>query len=87
MMKPLGKRILVRVLEPPSVTPGGILLPEAAKEEPQEAEVLEVSDEVTAAVEVGDRIIFERFMGTKVDVEDGQEIVILHMDNVWARRI
>jgi chaperonin GroES len=78
--RPLGDRVLVRRVEEEAKTKGGIIIPDTAKEKPQEGEVLAVGpgarDEdgkrVELDVKVGDRILFGKWSGTevKIDLED-----------------
>lgn len=91
MLKPLGDRVVVKVLEEEEVTKGGIVLPDTAKEKPQKAEVIAVGpgkllDNGTRApmeVKVGDKIIFAKYGGTEVKV-DGEEYLILRESDILA---
>ena len=90
-LKPLGDRIVVKVLSEEMKTKGGIVLPDTAKEKPTEGEVLAVGtgkilDNGTkqpVEVKVGDRIIFSKYAGTEVKV-DGEELVIFSERDVLA---
>ncbi len=86
VIEPLGNRVLVRVLEMETTTPGGILLPETAKDKPQEGVVEAVGDaeEMMTDLQVGDRIIFAKYSGTEIRL-DGEEYLILNEDDVLAR--
>lgn len=91
MLKPLGDRIIVQTSVAEEVSSGGIILPDSAKEKPQEGEVIAVGpgklldSGKTAPVEVkvGDKVIYSKYGGTDVKV-DGQEYVILRQDDVLA---
>ena len=91
MLKPLGDRIVIRPTEAEEVTKGGIVLPDAAKERPQEGEViavgtgkvLETGAKIPMEVKVGDKIIYSRYGGTEVKI-GGEEYVILRQDDVLA---
>jgi chaperonin GroES len=91
MLKPLGDRIIAKALAAETVTAGGILLPDSAKEKPQEAEVvavgpgtqLESGKVAPMDVKVGDKIIYGKYAGTEVKV-DGEEYVILRQEDVLA---
>jgi len=91
-IKPLGDRILVKVLEAQEKTKGGIVLPDTAKEKPQEAEVVAVGQGKTLEtgkvqlleVKVGDKILFGKYSGTEVSTKDGQEYLILKEEDVLA---
>jgi chaperonin GroES len=90
-VKPLGDRILVRRVEEDEVQRGGIIIPETAKEKPQQAEVLavgsgRVNDEgkrIPLEVKAGDRILMGKYAGTEVKL-DGEECLILREDDVLA---
>ncbi len=86
VIEPLGNRVLVRVLEMESTTPGGILLPETAQDKPQEGVVEAVGDteEMMTDLQVGDRILFAKYSGTEIRL-DGQDYLILNEDDVLAR--
>lgn len=90
-IQPLADRIMVKVLEAKEVTKGGIVLPDTAKEKPQEAEVIaigkgKVSDEgktIVPEVKVGDKILFGKYTGTEITVE-GKEYLILKEEDILA---
>jgi chaperonin GroES len=89
-IKPLGDRIVIKVLEKEEKTKGGIVLPETAKEKPQKGEVLAVGSgeiidgkKVPLEVSVGDKIIFSKYAGTEVKMDD-QEYLILRQSDVLA---
>jgi chaperonin GroES len=91
-IKPLGDRILVRrVEEEGEVKRGGIIIPDTAKEKPQEGEVLAVgpgrlTDEgkrIPLEVKTGDKILMGKYAGTEVKL-DGEECLILREDDVLA---
>ena len=82
-LKPLGDRIVVKVLEREEKTKGGLYLPDTAKEKPTEGEViatgsgkvLDNGQKLPIEVKVGDRIIFSKYAGTEVKL-DGEDYVI-----------
>ena len=82
--RPLGDRVLVRRVEEEAKTKGGIIIPDSAKEKPQEGEVLSIGpggrDEQGKLhpldVKVGDRILFGKWSGTEVKL-DGEELMIM----------
>ena len=90
-LKPLGDRIVVRVLEAEEKTASGIVLPDKAKEKPQEGEVvavgkgkvLENGSRQEVEVKVGDKVIFSRYAGAEVKVK-GEEYLILRQDDILA---
>ncbi len=90
-LKPLGDRIVVKVVEELEKTKGGIVLPDTAKEKPQEAEVAAVGpgarnekgDRIPMEVKVGDRVIFAKYSGTEFK-QDDEEYLILRESDVLA---
>ena len=87
--RPLGDRVLVRRVEEEAKTKGGIIIPDTAKEKPQEGEVLAVGpgarDEsgkrVEMDVKTGDRILFGKWSGTEVKV-DGEDLIIMKESDI-----
>jgi len=90
-LKPLSDRVVVKVLEAEEKTASGIVLPDKAKEKPQEGEVvavgagkvLENGSRMEMDVKVGDKILFSRYAGTEVKVK-GDEYLILRQDDILA---
>jgi chaperonin GroES len=90
-LKPLADRVVVKKLEAEEKTAGGIVLPDSAKEKPQQAEVLAIGpgkiDEKGARqpmeVKVGDKVLFAKYSGTEVKIE-GTEYVILAERDILA---
>jgi len=91
-MKPLADRIIVKPLEAQETTKGGIVLPDTAKEKPQEGKVVAVgkgkvsdSGQVQALeVKVGDRILYGKYSGTEITTQEGEELLIMREDDVFA---
>ena len=91
-LKPLADRIIVKPLEAEDVTKGGIVLPDTAKEKPQEGEVVAVGDgkvldngQVKAlTVKVKDRILYGKYSGTEITTKDGEELLIMRESDVLA---
>ena len=91
---PLGDRIVVKPIEREEVTKGGIILPDTAKEKPQEGEIIAVgpgklNDEgtrITMDVKVGDKVIYAKYAGTEVEI-DGEKLLIMHDSDIMAKRI
>jgi chaperonin GroES len=87
--KPLGSRVLVEPIEQEEVTASGIVLPETAKEKPQQGKVLaagpgdrnEDGDRVEMDVKVGDTILFAKYSGTEVKM-DGKKLLILRESDI-----
>ncbi len=90
MIKPLGDRVVLRALEREEKTSSGIVLPDTAKEKPQEAEVVAVGPGryedgklVAVDVKVGDRVIFSKYAGTEVKY-DGTEYLVVRESDILA---
>jgi chaperonin GroES len=87
--RPLGDRVLVKRVEEEAKTKGGIIIPDTAKEKPQEGEVLAVGpgarDEngkrVELDVKAGDRILFGKWSGTEVKI-DGEDLIIMKESDI-----
>jgi chaperonin GroES len=87
--KPLGGRVLVEPIEQEDITAGGIILPETAKEKPQEGKILAVGpgdrdDEgkrIPLDVKVGDKVLFAKYSGTEVKM-DGKKLLILRESDI-----
>ena len=83
-IRPLGSRVLLRVLEEESVTTSGIVLPDTAKETPQRGEVVAVGDdEDLIKVEPGDVVLYPKYTGTEVRV-GGDDHLILEATDLLA---
>lgn len=88
---PLHDRVLVKRLEEKEVVKGGIIIPDTAKEKPQEGEVvavgagrLEKGERIPLDVKAGDRILFGKYSGNEIKIED-QEYLILKEDEILAK--
>jgi chaperonin GroES len=87
-IKPLGDRVVVRVIEEEERTSSGIVLPDTAKEKPQQGEViavgtgktLEKKKKVDLEVEEGDRIIFSKYAGTEVNLQTDEYLILRDSD-------
>jgi chaperonin GroES len=90
-LKPVGDKILIKRVEAEGKTPGGILLPDAAKEKPKEGKVIALGDgkrlesgkSVKFQVKVGDRVLFSSFAGTEVKA-DGEEYLLMSEEDILA---
>lgn len=85
-IEPLGARVLVKAIESDSKTPSGLVLPETAKEKPQEGIVEAIGSEQDMMTDLaaGDKVLFERYSGTQVKL-NGDEHLILAEDEILAR--
>jgi chaperonin GroES len=90
-LKPLGGRVIVEPIEQEEMTAGGIILPETAKEKPQEGKVLaagpgerdEDGERIPMEVQVGDRVLYAKYSGTEVKM-DGKKLLILRESDILA---
>ena len=89
-VKPLGDRVVIKNIEVNETVKGGILLPGTAKEKPQMAEVLAVGPggmvdgkEVKMQVSVGQKVIYSKYAGTEVKVDD-KELIIVRQSDILA---
>jgi chaperonin GroES len=90
-LKPLGDRIVVRQLDPQEKTKSGLVLPDTAKEKPQEAKVIAVGtgrlldDGAVKPLEIrnGDRVLYGKYSGTEVSIQ-GEDYLILREEDVLA---
>ena len=87
---PLGDRVVIKALVAEETTKSGIVLPGQAKEKPQQAEVIAVGPggvvdgkEVKMEVAVGDQVIYSKYAGTNVKLED-EEYIIVKQDDILA---
>jgi chaperonin GroES len=90
-LKPLGSRVIIDPIEQEEMTAGGIILPETAKEKPQEGHVLAVGpgdrDEkgvrVPMDVKAGDKVLFAKYSGTEIKL-DGRKLLIMRESDLLA---
>ncbi|TFB13688.1 co-chaperone GroES [Filobacillus milosensis] len=91
MLKPLGDRVIVEVVEQEEQTASGIVLPDSAKEKPQEGKIVAVGsgrvtdngEKVELEVKQGDHVIYSKFAGTEVK-QDGNEYLVLRESDILA---
>jgi len=91
MLKPLGDRIIVKAVPAEEITAGGIVLPDSAREKPQEGDVIAIGPgsqlpsgkKAPMDVKVGDRVVYGKYAGTEVKV-GAEEYVILRQEDVLA---
>jgi chaperonin GroES len=90
-VRPLHDRLIIRRIEEKETVKGGIIIPDSAKEKPQEGEVIAVGNgkvlengtELALDVKAGDKILFGKYSGTDIKI-DGEEYLILREDEVLA---
>lgn len=88
MLKPVGDRVVIRVLEQEEKTASGIFLPDTAKEKPSQGEVIAVGSgkllddgkRLALDVKVGDKIIFSKYAGTEVKFEGTDYLIVSERD-------
>ncbi len=91
-IQPLADRIVVKPLDAQEVSKGGIVLPDTAKEKPQEGKVVAVGKgKVTEEgklkaleVRVGDRVLYGKYSGTEITTKQGDELLIMREEDVFA---
>jgi chaperonin GroES len=85
-IEPLGARVLVLPIEGEAQSPGGVLLPETAKEKPQQGTIEAIGDaeEMTTDLKVGDRVLFPKYTGTEIKYE-GKTYLLMNEEDVLAR--
>jgi len=92
-LEPLGDRVVVRPIEREEMTKSGIVLPDTAKEKPQEGKVLAVGPgrlaedgkRIAMDIKVGDEVLYVKYGGTEVKI-DGEELMILRESDILAKR-
>ena len=91
-IQPLGDRVVIKALEAEDKTKGGIVLPDTAKEKPQEGKVvavgkgkvLENGTKQPLEVKVGDRVLYAKYSGTEITTKEGEELLIMREEDVLA---
>ena len=92
-LQPLGDRVVVKPIEKEGKTKSGIYLPDTAKEKPQEGEVVAVGPgrgtedgkRVAMDVKVGDRVLYAKYGGTEIKIDD-EELMILRESDILAKK-
>lgn len=88
---PLHDRVAVKRIEEDAKTPGGIIIPDSAKEKPSEGEIVAIGtgyindngDTRPLAVKVGDRVLFSKWSGTEITI-DGQEVLVMKESDIMG---
>ena len=91
-LKPLGDRLIVKALDEETTTASGIVLPDTAKEKPQQGEVLAVGEgkldddgkRIPLDVEKGDEVLYSKYGGTEIKV-DGEDLLVLRESDILAK--
>ena len=92
-LQPLGDRVVVKAIQREEKTKGGIVLPDTAKEKPQEGKVIAVGPgklaedgkRIAMEVKVGDSIIYAKFAGTEIKLDD-EELIIIRESDILAKK-
>ncbi len=93
-MRPLQDRVIVKRVEEEEKTKGGIIIPDTAKEKPQEGQIIavgpgKVTDDgkkIPMEVKVGDRVLFGKYSGSEIKM-DGEEHLIMREDDILAKKV
>ncbi|HBU08743.1 MAG: co-chaperone GroES [Omnitrophica WOR_2 bacterium RIFOXYB2_FULL_45_11] len=91
-IQPLGDRVIIKPLEAESKTKGGIVIPDTAKEKPQEGKVVavgkgKVSDDgklQALEVKAGDKVLYGKYSGTEITTKEGEELLIMKEEDILA---
>jgi chaperonin GroES len=92
-IKPLGDRVVIKPTPKEEISKGGIVLPDTAKEKPQDGKIIAVGPgrltddgkRIAMEVKVGDKVIYSKYAGTEIKVDD-EELIILRESDILARR-
>jgi chaperonin GroES len=92
-IKPLGDRVVIKPTPKEEVSKGGIVLPDTAKEKPQEGKIVAVGpgklsedgNRIAMEVKVGDNVIYSKYAGTEIKVDE-EELIILRESDILAKR-
>lgn len=88
-IKPLGDRVVIKKVEAEEKTKSGIVIPSSAKEQPNMAEVVAISEDIkndekkSGQIKEGDKVIFSQYAGTEIKL-DGEEVTILKLNEILA---
>ncbi|MDD5614537.1 MAG: co-chaperone GroES [Candidatus Omnitrophica bacterium] len=91
-IKPLADRVVVKPLEAEAKTKGGIVLPDTAKEKPQEGKIVAVGKGrildngslQSLEVKVGDKVLYGKYSGNEITTKDGEELLIMREEDILA---
>jgi chaperonin GroES len=90
-LKPLGARVVIKPLQREEMTKSGIVLPDTAKEKPQEGRIVAVGpggldkngNKIEMTLKVGDKVLYQKYAGTEFKIDD-EEHLVMHQDDVLA---
>ncbi len=91
-IQPLGDRVVVKPLEAENKSKGGIVIPDTAKEKPQEGKIMAVGKGKVSEsgqllpleVKVGDKVLYGKYSGNEITTKDGEELLIMKEDDILA---
>ncbi len=92
-IEPLGERVVIKPLPKEEISKGGLVIPDTAKEKPQEGEIVAVGPgklsedgkRIAMEVKVGDKVIYSKYAGTEFKLDD-EEVVIMRESDILAKR-
>jgi chaperonin GroES len=92
-IKPLGDRVVIKPTPKEEVSKGGIVIPDTAKEKPQEGKIIAVGPgklsedgkRIAMEVKVGDKVIYSKYAGTEIKLDD-KELIIVRESDILAKR-
>jgi len=90
-LTPLGDRVIVKLLEQEETSKGGIIVPDTAKERPQEGEVIAIGkgrrakdgSRIEMEVKKGDRVLFGKYAGNEISI-DSEKYMVMKEEEIWA---
>ncbi|MCX6153523.1 MAG: co-chaperone GroES [Candidatus Kapabacteria bacterium] len=90
-LQPLHDRVIVKASEPAEITRGGIIIPDTAKEKPQQGEIIAVGtgkvgddgNSFPLTVKVGDKVLYGKYAGTEINI-DGEELMMMRESDIFA---
>ncbi|MFO8073022.1 MAG: co-chaperone GroES [Polyangia bacterium] len=85
-LQPLGDYVLLEQFEPEETTSGGIILPENAKQRPDEGKVVALAADASDEIEIGDRVIYKKFSGEEIRI-DGKPHRLVQAADILAKYV
>jgi len=93
-IKPLGERVVIKPMPKEEVSRGGIVIPDTAKEKPQEGEIIAVGPgklsedgkRIAMEVKVGDKVVYSKYAGTEFKLDD-EDVVIMRESDILAKKV
>jgi len=93
-IKPLGERVVIKPMPKEEVSKGGIVIPDTAKEKPQEGEIIAVGPgklsedgkRIAMEVKVGDKVVYSKYAGTEFKLDE-EDVVIMRESDILAKKV